>query len=65
MPTVAHQLPQIARVNGIEICYEIFGDAEAQPMLLIMGLGAQMVLWDKAFCEHDFMRWLLSHKITH
>jgi predicted peptidase len=21
--------------------------------------------WDKAFCEHDFMRWLLSHKITH
>jgi pimeloyl-ACP methyl ester carboxylesterase len=48
---VAHQPPQLARANGIEICYEIFGDAKAEPMLLIMGLGAQMVLWDDAFCE--------------
>src|SRR6201985_1948634 len=51
MRTVAHQPPQIARANGIDICYEIFGDAKAEPMLLIMGLGAQMVLWDDAFCE--------------
>ena len=51
MTTIAHQPPQIARANGIDICYEIFGDAEAEPMLLIMGLGAQMVLWDDAFCE--------------
>jgi len=48
---LAHQPPQIARANGIDICYEIFGDASAEPMLLIMGLGAQMVLWDDAFCE--------------
>jgi pimeloyl-ACP methyl ester carboxylesterase len=48
---VAHQPPQLARANGIDICYEIFGDAKAEPMLLIMGLGAQMVLWDDAFCE--------------
>jgi pimeloyl-ACP methyl ester carboxylesterase len=48
---VAHQPPKIARANGIDICYEIFGDANAEPMLLIMGLGAQMVLWDDAFCE--------------
>jgi pimeloyl-ACP methyl ester carboxylesterase len=48
---VAHQPPKIARANGIDICYEIFGDAQAEPMLLIMGLGAQMVLWDDAFCE--------------
>jgi len=47
---LAHQPPQIARANGIDICYEIFGDASAEPMLLIMGLGAQMVLWDDAFC---------------
>jgi pimeloyl-ACP methyl ester carboxylesterase len=46
-----HQPPKIARANGIDICYEIFGDAQAVPMLLIMGLGAQMVLWDDAFCE--------------
>jgi pimeloyl-ACP methyl ester carboxylesterase len=48
---LAHQPPQIARANGIDICYEIFGDANAEPMLLIMGLGAQMVLWDDAFCK--------------
>ncbi len=50
MSALAHQPPQIARANGIDICYEIFGDASAEPMLLIMGLGAQMVLWDDAFC---------------
>ena len=41
----------MARANGIDICYEIFGEANAEPMLLIMGLGAQMVLWDDDFCE--------------
>jgi len=49
--TFAHQPPQTTRANGIDICYEIFGDAKADPMLLIMGLGAQMVLWDDPFCE--------------
>ena len=51
MTSLAHQPPQLARANGIDICYEIFGEAGAEPMLLIMGLGAQMVLWDDAFCE--------------
>jgi pimeloyl-ACP methyl ester carboxylesterase len=46
----AHQLPQLAHANGIDICYETFGDPASEPMLLIMGLGAQMVLWDDAFC---------------
>ena len=47
----AHQPPQLARANGIELCYEIFGDAAAEPMLLIMGLGAQMIHWDDDFCR--------------
>ena len=51
MNAIAHQPPQIARANGIDICYEIFGDADAEPMLLIMGLGGQMVLWDDDFCR--------------
>jgi pimeloyl-ACP methyl ester carboxylesterase len=46
----AHQPPQFVRANGIDICYETFGDPAAEPLLLIMGLGAQMVLWDDAFC---------------
>jgi pimeloyl-ACP methyl ester carboxylesterase len=48
---VPHQPPQIARANGIELCYEIFGKDDAEPMLLIMGLGAQMILWDDEFCQ--------------
>ena len=47
----AHQPPQITRANGIDICYEIFGDAAAEPLLLIMGLGAQMIHWDDEFCR--------------
>ncbi|HEV7636266.1 MAG TPA: alpha/beta hydrolase, partial [Bradyrhizobium sp.] len=51
MNSAAHQPPQIARANGIDLCYEIFGDADAEPMLLIMGLGAQMIHWDDDFCR--------------
>jgi pimeloyl-ACP methyl ester carboxylesterase len=39
-----------AQVNGIEIEYETFGDRGARPLLLIMGLGAQLVLWEEEFC---------------
>jgi pimeloyl-ACP methyl ester carboxylesterase len=49
--SLAHQPPRIAHVNGIDLCYEIFGDADAEPMLLIMGLGAQMIQWDDDFCK--------------
>jgi pimeloyl-ACP methyl ester carboxylesterase len=47
----AHQPPQIARANGVDLCYEIFGDPAAEPMILIMGLGAQMIHWDDDFCR--------------
>ncbi|WP_407165618.1 alpha/beta fold hydrolase [Bradyrhizobium sp. ORS 111] len=49
--SLAHQPPQLARANGIDICYEIFGHADAEPLLLIMGLGAQMIHWDDEFCR--------------
>jgi pimeloyl-ACP methyl ester carboxylesterase len=42
---------QIARANGIDICFEVFGDDHAEPMVLIMGLGAQMIHWDDDFCR--------------
>ena len=51
MSPVTHQPPQMAHANGIDICYEIFGSPDAEPLLLIMGLGAQMVLWDDDFCQ--------------
>jgi pimeloyl-ACP methyl ester carboxylesterase len=40
-----------AHANGIDIEYEEFGDPKATPLLLVMGLGAQMISWDDAFCE--------------
>ena len=38
-----------AHVNGIELEYEVIGRGE--PLLLIMGLGAQMIVWPDALCE--------------
>jgi len=40
-----------ARANGIDIEYEEFGDPKATPLLLVTGLGAQMISWDDAFCK--------------
>jgi len=37
--------------NGIELEYDTFGDAAAPPLLLVMGLGAQMTAWDPEFCR--------------
>ncbi len=37
--------------NGIDIEYEVLGDESSPPLLLIMGLGAQLVGWDDEFCE--------------
>jgi pimeloyl-ACP methyl ester carboxylesterase len=37
--------------NGITIEYEEFGDSDAPPLLLIMGLGGQMILWHEDFCH--------------
>jgi pimeloyl-ACP methyl ester carboxylesterase len=42
--------PAVAKANGIELCYDSFGDAQAPPLVLIMGLAAQMIAWDDAFC---------------
>jgi len=36
--------------NGIDIEYDTFGDRSAAPLLLVMGLGAQMISWDEEFC---------------
>jgi len=42
---------KFARANGINIAYQTFGDKDASPLILIMGLGSQMVLWDGEFCR--------------
>ncbi|HEV3055905.1 MAG TPA: alpha/beta hydrolase [Solirubrobacteraceae bacterium] len=42
---------QFAQVGQIKLCHETFGDPSATPMLLVMGLASQMVIWDDDFCE--------------
>ncbi len=42
-------MPQAA-ANGIQLEYDTFGDSANPPLLLVMGLGAQMIAWDEEFC---------------
>jgi pimeloyl-ACP methyl ester carboxylesterase len=51
---MTQQVPQsdlaIAKSNGIEIAFDTFGYRSDPAVLLIMGLGVQMVAWDEKFC---------------
>ena len=40
----------LAKTSDIEIAYETFGDHGAHPLVLIMGLGYQMIFWDGKLC---------------
>src|SRR5688500_17849304 len=37
--------------HGVEIAYETFGVASDPAVLLVMGLGTQMLGWPDGFCE--------------
>src|SRR5438067_13089416 len=50
MSTTSRYRPALAPANGIELCYDTFGDRDAAPLMLIMGLAAQMIAWDEEFC---------------
>lgn len=36
--------------NGLTLAYDAFGAPEAPPLLLVAGLGCQMIVWDERFC---------------
>jgi pimeloyl-ACP methyl ester carboxylesterase len=42
---------EIAKLGDIDICYETFGSPDDPAMLLVMGLGTQMIAWPEAFCR--------------
>ena len=42
---------QFTRVGDIELCYETFGEPGDPAVLLIMGLGTQMLAWHADFCR--------------
>ncbi|HJV50362.1 MAG TPA: alpha/beta hydrolase [Noviherbaspirillum sp.] len=43
MPTIA--------TNGITLAYDTQGDPDGEPVLLIAGLGLQLISWPDAFCR--------------
>lgn len=45
-----HTEEAFVETNGIRVCYDTFGDKSDPPLLLIMGLGAQMISWPDEFC---------------
>jgi len=60
---IPHSDEAIAKVNDIDIVYDTFGDPSAPAILLIMGLGAQMIAWDEDYCaqlaSHGF--WVIRY----
>jgi pimeloyl-ACP methyl ester carboxylesterase len=40
----------MAEGNGIEICYDTFGDPGDPTVLLVMGLGCQLIHWEPGLC---------------
>jgi pimeloyl-ACP methyl ester carboxylesterase len=48
--TSARAGEQFATVGELELCYETFGDRADPALLLIMGLGTQMIAWRDDFC---------------
>jgi pimeloyl-ACP methyl ester carboxylesterase len=40
-----------ARAGDIELAYDDLGPRDGRPLVLIMGIGAQRLLWDDAMCD--------------
>lgn len=47
---VAERPVSLAHANGIDLAWDSFGDPSKPPLVLIMGLGMQMIAWDDDFC---------------
>ena len=42
---------KFANANGLSLAYDEFGQSHHPAILLIMGLGTQMIAWPEPFCE--------------
>jgi pimeloyl-ACP methyl ester carboxylesterase len=42
---------QYAQAGDITLCYQAFGDPRAPTLVLVMGMGFQLVHWPDAFCR--------------
>src|SRR5215216_6794004 len=42
---------ELAKIGDVEICFETFGSRDDPALLLVMGLGTQMIAWPEGFCR--------------
>ncbi len=48
----AEQFVTLSTSSGdLDLCYQTFGDAAHEPILLVMGLGGPMTWWHPTFCQ--------------
>lgn len=50
-PVSAAKQHTILQANGLALAYDEFGERENPAIVLIMGLGTQMIAWPETFCE--------------
>ena len=48
---VRHDAEQLTRAGEVELCWDAFGDPADPVLLLVMGLGFQLVHWPEEFCR--------------
>lgn len=48
---IQHHTAQQVSANGLQITYDSFGDPSDPVLILIMGLGTQMIHWSDQFCQ--------------
>ena len=49
--SVRRSAEDFIKANGLRLCYQTFGEQSRPAIILIMGMGAQMVGWEDDFCE--------------
>jgi len=48
---VQHSALNFANINGIKIAFDSYGSPDSDPILLIAGLGDQLINWPEEFCK--------------
>lgn len=56
-----YQSERKVETNGIEIVFDALGDPAGEPLILIAGLGGQLLSWDAPFCQQlaDLGYWVV------
>jgi pimeloyl-ACP methyl ester carboxylesterase len=51
MSDIRHEGPHHASVGDVDLCFDAFGEPTSPTMLLVMGMGFQLVHWPEGFCR--------------